>query len=83
MHDPFPVQRIKTGQVDLTINHGDLTLGGLLALTLIFPLLANNYMIDVGITCLIYILLGLGLNIVVGLAGLLGRLFASFSLEDS
>ena len=43
----------------------------LLAGVAVYPMLANNYMIDVGITCLIYVLLGLGLNIVVGLAGLL------------
>jgi branched-chain amino acid transport system permease protein len=43
-----------------------------------FPLLANNYMIDVGITCLIYIVLGLGLNIVVGLAGLLDLGYIAF-----
>ncbi len=44
----------------------------------IYPLLANNYMIDVGITCLIYIVLGLGLNIVVGLAGLLDLGYIAF-----
>ncbi len=43
-----------------------------------YPLLANNYMIDVGITCLIYIVLGLGLNIVVGLAGLLDLGYIAF-----
>ncbi|RLI52896.1 MAG: branched-chain amino acid ABC transporter permease, partial [Candidatus Thorarchaeota archaeon] len=45
---------------------------------MIFPLLANNYMIDVGITCLIYVVLGLGLNIVVGLAGLLDLGYIAF-----
>ncbi len=44
----------------------------------VYPLLANNYMIDVGITCLIYIVLGLGLNIVVGLAGLLDLGYIAF-----
>ena len=43
-----------------------------------YPLLADNYMIDVGITCLIYIVLGLGLNIVVGLAGLLDLGYIAF-----
>ena len=43
-----------------------------------FPLLANNYMVDVGITCLIYVMLGLGLNIVVGLAGLLDLGYIAF-----
>jgi branched-chain amino acid transport system permease protein len=50
----------------------------LLAAVAAYPLLANNYMIDVGITCLIYIVLGLGLNIVVGLAGLLDLGYIAF-----
>jgi branched-chain amino acid transport system permease protein len=50
----------------------------LLIAVAIFPVLANNYMIDVGITCLIYIVLGLGLNIVVGLAGLLDLGYIAF-----
>jgi branched-chain amino acid transport system permease protein len=54
------------------------TLGILLVLASVFPLLANNYMIDVGITCLIYVCLGLGLNIVVGLCGLLDLGFIAF-----
>lgn len=54
------------------------TIGGLLAVAVIYPLLANNYMIDVGITCLIYVALGLGLNIVVGLCGLLDLGYIAF-----
>jgi branched-chain amino acid transport system permease protein len=54
------------------------TLGGLIVLAAIFPLLADNYMIDVGITCLIYVCLGLGLNIVVGLCGLLDLGYIAF-----
>jgi branched-chain amino acid transport system permease protein len=45
---------------------------------IIYPFFANNYMIDVGITILIYIVLGLGLNIVVGLAGLLDLGYIAF-----
>ncbi len=55
-----------------------LTLGGLVLLAALFPLAANNYMIDVGITCLIYVCLGMGLNIVVGLCGLLDLGFIAF-----
>ena len=55
-----------------------LTLGVLILAAVIFPLLANNYMIDVGITCLIYVCLGMGLNIVVGLCGLLDLGFIAF-----
>jgi branched-chain amino acid transport system permease protein len=54
------------------------SLGGLVVLAAIFPLFANNYMIDVGITCLIYVCLGLGLNIVVGLCGLLDLGYIAF-----
>ena len=54
------------------------TLGGLIVLACIFPLFANNYMIDVGITCLIYVCLGLGLNIVVGLCGQLDLGYIAF-----
>lgn len=53
-------------------------LAALIGVVAVFPLLADNYMIDVGITCLIYILLGLGLNIVVGLAGLLDLGYIAF-----
>jgi branched-chain amino acid transport system permease protein len=54
------------------------TIGGLLAMAVVFPLFADNYMIDVGITCLIYVCLGLGLNIVVGLCGLLDLGYIAF-----
>ncbi|UCF93410.1 MAG: branched-chain amino acid ABC transporter permease [Desulfobacterales bacterium] len=54
------------------------TIGGLALLAAVYPLMANNYMIDVGITCLIYVSLGLGLNIVVGLCGLLDLGYIAF-----
>ena len=54
------------------------TLGGLIALAAVFPMFADNYMVDVGITCLIYVTLGLGLNIVVGLCGLLDLGYIAF-----
>jgi branched-chain amino acid transport system permease protein len=54
------------------------TLGGLLAVAALFPMFADNYMIDVAITCLIYVCLGLGLNIVVGLCGLLDLGYIAF-----
>lgn len=50
-----------------------LLLGALLA-----PLFGGNYALTVGITAFIYVLLGLGLNIVVGLAGLLDLGFVAF-----
>ena len=54
------------------------SLGLVVAIAAIFPLWANNYMIDVGITCLIYVALGLGLNVVVGLCGLLDLGYIAF-----
>jgi branched-chain amino acid transport system permease protein len=54
------------------------TIGGLIVLAAIYPLLADRYMIDVAITCLIYVCLGLGLNIVVGLCGLLDLGYIAF-----
>jgi len=50
----------------------------LLAFCVLYPMVANRYLIDVGITCLIYVILGLGLNIVVGLAGLLDLGYIAF-----
>lgn len=55
-----------------------ITIGAVILAVGIFPLFANNYMIDVGITCLIYVCLGLGLNIVVGLCGLLDLGYIAF-----
>jgi branched-chain amino acid transport system permease protein len=54
------------------------SIGALLAVAVVYPVFANNYMIDVSITCLIYVSLGLGLNIVVGLCGLLDLGYIAF-----
>jgi len=53
-------------------------LGILLLSALIFPLLTNRYVIDVAVRSGIYICLALGLNIVVGLAGLLDLGYVAF-----
>lgn len=50
----------------------------LLVLALIFPFMATKYLLTVAILGLIYVLLGLGLNIVVGLAGLLDLGYVAF-----
>ncbi|HZS84922.1 MAG TPA: ATP-binding cassette domain-containing protein [Stellaceae bacterium] len=50
----------------------------LLIAALVFPLLADNYEISVGTGILTYAVLGLGLNIVVGYAGLLDLGYAAF-----
>ena len=49
-----------------------------LALALIFPLGANSYWLTVGIGILTFAMLGLGLNLVVGYAGLLDLGYAAF-----
>ncbi|MCD5991195.1 high-affinity branched-chain amino acid ABC transporter permease LivM [Pseudomonas sp. CDFA 553] len=47
-------------------------------IAVIFPAFANNYILGIVILGLIYVLLGLGLNIVVGLAGLLDLGYVAF-----
>lgn len=51
---------------------------GLLVLALIYPSFTGRYAQDVAILVLIYICLGLGLNIVVGLAGMLDLGYIAF-----
>lgn len=50
----------------------------LLVVALVFPFLSSKYLLTVAILGLIYVLLGLGLNIVVGLAGLLDLGYVAF-----
>ncbi len=50
----------------------------LLVVALVFPFFASKYLLTVVILGLIYVLLGLGLNIVVGLAGLLDLGYVAF-----
>lgn len=50
----------------------------LLIIALVFPFLSSKYLLTVAILGLIYVLLGLGLNIVVGLAGLLDLGYVAF-----
>ncbi|WP_439886323.1 high-affinity branched-chain amino acid ABC transporter permease LivM [Pseudomonas sp. MBLB4123] len=50
----------------------------LVAVALVFPFFAGKYLLTVVILGLIYVLLGLGLNIVVGLAGLLDLGYVAF-----
>ena len=53
-------------------------LAGLLAATLIFPLLVDTYQVNIMVLALIFVVLGLGLNITVGLAGLLDLGYVAF-----
>jgi branched-chain amino acid transport system permease protein len=50
----------------------------LLVLAITMPLYASRYIIDIGILVLTYVMLGWGLNIVVGLAGLLDLGYVAF-----
>ena len=49
-----------------------------IVIAVIFPFFSNSYLLGVVILGLIYVLLGLGLNIVVGLAGLLDLGYVAF-----
>lgn len=53
-------------------------LGIILAILLIFPQVLSTYQINIMITALMYVVLGLGLNIVVGVAGLLDLGYVAF-----
>ncbi len=53
-------------------------LWGIGVLSIILPFFIGKYWLSVACLCLIYVLLGLGLNIVVGLAGLLNLGFVAF-----
>ncbi|PLY06818.1 MAG: branched-chain amino acid ABC transporter permease [Desulfuromonas sp.] len=53
-------------------------MGGLLIVALVYPLVVNTYQTNIMISALIYVVLGLGLNITVGLAGLLDLGFVAF-----
>jgi len=53
-------------------------LGIVLAVLLIFPQIFSTYQINIMITALMYVVLGLGLNIVVGVAGLLDLGYVAF-----
>ncbi|MFJ7108967.1 high-affinity branched-chain amino acid ABC transporter permease LivM [Pseudomonas sp. NPDC098740] len=50
----------------------------LIVVAVVFPFFSNSYLLGVVILGLIYVLLGLGLNIVVGLAGLLDLGYVAF-----
>ncbi len=52
--------------------------GVILLAALAFPKVFNLYQTNIMISCLVYIVLGLGLNIVVGLAGLLDLGYVAF-----
>lgn len=62
----------------LTPKKRNIFLGILLALASVFPFVFDTYQTNIMITALMYVVLGLGLNIVVGMAGLLDLGFVAF-----
>jgi len=52
--------------------------GAMVLIALAFPFLVSTYQTNIMITALMYVVLGLGLNIVVGMAGLLDLGFVAF-----
>lgn len=53
-------------------------LGGILIFSIFFPFLFSSYQTNIMTTAMMYVVLGLGLNIVVGLAGLLDLGYVAF-----
>lgn len=51
---------------------------GLLSISIVFPFIFSTYQVNIMTTALMYVVLGLGLNIVVGLAGLLDLGYVAF-----
>ncbi|MBM9602900.1 ABC transporter permease subunit [Desulfopila inferna] len=58
--------------------HRNFLAAAVLAAAVVFPFLVSTYQTNVMTTALMYVVLGLGLNIVVGLAGLLDLGFVAF-----
>jgi branched-chain amino acid transport system permease protein len=58
--------------------YGRVAMGGLFAALLVFPFVFSAYQVSILTTALMYVALGLGLNIVVGLAGLLDLGYVAF-----
>ncbi|WP_430709136.1 ABC transporter permease subunit [Pseudodesulfovibrio sediminis] len=63
-------------QSNNTLKFGALAVLGLIAV--LFPQVSSLYQTNIMISCLVYVVLGLGLNIVVGLAGLLDLGYVAF-----
>ena len=60
-----------------TVRHGAIVIG--VAFALIMPLISSTYQVNVLTSALIAVILGLGLNIIVGLAGMLNLGYAAFT----
>lgn len=74
----FEATKYKHTQVGKPHQHHHRWLIVVFLMALCLPFVLEKYWLGVAILCLIYVLLGLGLNIVVGLAGLLDLGFVAF-----
>ncbi|MBU3916745.1 DUF3382 domain-containing protein, partial [bacterium] len=63
-----------------TITRSKVVIVSFFLLLAIFPLIFSNYQTSIIITTMMYVILGLGLNIVVGMAGLLDLGYVAFYL---
>jgi branched-chain amino acid transport system permease protein len=74
-------EEIKISPIHLLINHPTYRVvfgSALLIFAIAYPFLFSTYQINIMTTALMYVMLGLGLNIVVGLAGLLDLGYVAF-----
>ena len=70
--------RANRGMAEALKRSGRFLTPALLALAVVLPFISGRYGIDLGILVLTYVMLGWGLNIVVGLAGLLDLGYVAF-----
>jgi len=69
------------GRLSAAVSRHSMVIGGigfLFAVTFPFMPFSSNYLVDLGTNVLIYVMLGWGLNVVVGLAGLLDLGYVAF-----
>lgn len=75
---PVKLRSIELKSVFTQKKHSRTALAVLLALAALFPFVAGMYQTNIVTTALMYVILGLGLNIVIGLGGLLQLGYAAF-----
>ncbi len=75
---PAKLRGIELKSVFAQKKHSRAALAVLLALAVLFPFVAGMYQTNIVTTALMYVILGLGLNIVIGLGGLLQLGYAAF-----
>ncbi len=76
-HRPAP-KAANAARIEMLRRGGKILAPALLVVAAILPLIAGRYYLDLGILVMTYVMLGWGLNIVVGLAGLLDLGYVAF-----